>query len=51
MNLLNFKELSGKDLNALVDLGIDTKTNPKKYAKALTGSDWRFPGPFSQRKA
>jgi ornithine carbamoyltransferase len=37
MNLINFKELSGQDLNALVDLGIETKNNPKKYIKNLEG--------------
>ena len=35
MHLMNFKELTGKDLNSLVDLGIDTKENPEKYKKAL----------------
>ncbi len=35
MHLLNFKELSGQQIEALVDLGIDTKRNPKKYAGAL----------------
>lgn len=37
MHLINFKELSSKDLNAMVDLGIDVKNNPQKYAKALEG--------------
>jgi len=37
MHLINFKELSGQQLNALVDLGIEVKHNPKKYAKALAG--------------
>ncbi|MCW3994729.1 MAG: ornithine carbamoyltransferase [Candidatus Bathyarchaeota archaeon] len=37
MHLINFKELSSKDLNDLVDLGIETKHNPKKYAKAFEG--------------
>ncbi len=37
MHLINFKELSGKDLNALVDLGIETKKNPKKFVKNLEG--------------
>ena len=37
MHLLNFKELSGQQLEALVDLGIEVKHNPKKYAKALEG--------------
>jgi len=35
MHLMNFKELSGKDLNNLVDLGIETKQTPGKFAKAL----------------
>ncbi len=37
MHLINFKELSGSKLNALVDLGIEVKHNPEKYAKALAG--------------
>jgi ornithine carbamoyltransferase len=37
MHLLNFKELSGPQLEALVDLGIEVKQNPKKQAKALEG--------------
>ncbi len=37
MHLLNFKELSGQQIEALVDLGIDAKHNAKKYAKALEG--------------
>ena len=37
MHLLNFKELSGQQLEALVDLGIEVKHNPRKYAKALEG--------------
>ena len=37
MHLLNFKELSGKDLEGLVDLGIEVKTNPKKYLKTFEG--------------
>ncbi len=37
MHLLNFKECSGQQLEALVDLGIEVKHNPKKYAKALEG--------------
>jgi len=37
MHLLNFKDLSGQQLEALVDLGIEAKHNPKKYAKALEG--------------
>jgi ornithine carbamoyltransferase len=35
MHLLNFKELSGKQLNAFVDMGIEVKCNPEKYRKAL----------------
>jgi ornithine carbamoyltransferase len=35
MHLMNFKDLSGQHLEALVDLGIDAKQNPKKYAKTL----------------
>ena len=35
MHLLNFKELSGQQLETLVNLGIEVKHNPKKYAKAL----------------
>jgi len=37
MHLLNFKELSGQQLEALVDLGIEVKHNPKKYSKTLEG--------------
>jgi len=37
VHLINFKELSGPKLNGLVDLGIEVKHNPKKYAKALAG--------------
>jgi ornithine carbamoyltransferase len=37
MHLLNFKEQTGKTLEAMVDLAIDTKVNPKKYAKTLEG--------------
>ena len=35
--MLNFKDLSGQQLEALVDLGIEVKHNPKKYAKTLEG--------------
>ena len=35
MHLINFKELSSKDLNAIVDLGIEVKDNPKKYNKTF----------------
>ncbi len=37
MHLINFKELSGQDLNAVVDLGIEVKQNPKKYLKTFEG--------------
>lgn len=37
MHLINFKELSGKDLEAMVDLGIEVKVNPKKYLKTFEG--------------
>ena len=37
MHLINFKELSGKDIEALVDLGIEAKLNPKKFACELEG--------------
>ncbi|MGD6851272.1 MAG: ornithine carbamoyltransferase [Candidatus Bathyarchaeia archaeon] len=37
MHLLNFKELSGKDLKDLVDLGVEAKQNPKKYLKTCEG--------------
>jgi ornithine carbamoyltransferase len=37
MHLLNFKELSGKDLNGLIDLGIEVKTHSKKYLKTFEG--------------
>jgi ornithine carbamoyltransferase len=37
MHLINFKELSGQELNALVDLGVEVKHNPKKYSKAFEG--------------
>jgi len=35
MHLINFKELSAKELDTLVDLGIEVKHNPKKYIKSL----------------
>jgi ornithine carbamoyltransferase len=35
MHLINFKELSAKQLNAFIDMGIEVKHNPKKYRKAL----------------
>jgi len=37
MHLINFKELSSQDLNSMVDLGIEIKHNPQKYAKAFAG--------------
>ena len=37
MHLLNFKELSSRELNRLVDMGIEVKANPKKYQRALEG--------------
>jgi ornithine carbamoyltransferase len=35
MHLINFKELSGQQLEALVDKGIEVKRNPKKVSKTL----------------
>lgn len=35
MHLMNFKELSEKQLNQLVDTGIEVKHNPERYLKAL----------------
>ena len=37
MHLINFKELSGQELNSLVDLGIEVKGNSKKYLKTFEG--------------
>ncbi len=37
MHLLNFKELTGQDLNKLVDSGLEVKTNPKKYLRTFEG--------------
>ena len=37
MHLINFKELTGQKLGALVDLGIEVKSNPKKYLKRFEG--------------
>src|SRR4030066_1673264 len=37
MHLLNFKELSGQELNKLVDLVREVKGNPKKYLKTFEG--------------
>jgi ornithine carbamoyltransferase len=35
VHLINFKKLSGQQLNALVDKGVEVKHNPEKYLKAL----------------
>ncbi len=35
MHLENFKELSGSQLSAFVDMGIEMKHDPEKYSKAL----------------
>jgi ornithine carbamoyltransferase len=37
MHLINFKELSGKDLAGMVDLGLEIKSNPKKYLSTFPG--------------
>jgi ornithine carbamoyltransferase len=37
MHLINFKELSGKELSKLVDLGLEVKQTPKKYLKTFLG--------------
>jgi ornithine carbamoyltransferase len=37
MHLINFKELSEKDLTGLVDLAIETKNSPKQYLKVFEG--------------
>jgi ornithine carbamoyltransferase len=37
MHLINFKELSSQNLTNLVDLGIDIKHNPEKYAQTFQG--------------
>jgi ornithine carbamoyltransferase len=37
MHLINFKELSGQQLGAMVDLGIEVKHNPAKYLKVFEG--------------
>jgi ornithine carbamoyltransferase len=37
MHLINFKELTGQELGALVDLGIEIKGNPNKYLKTFEG--------------
>ncbi len=35
MHLMNFKEMSGQDLNELVDEAIETKLDPEKYVEIL----------------
>ena len=35
MHLINFKAFSAQQLNALIDLGVKVKRNPKQYVKAL----------------
>ncbi len=35
MHLANFKELSGDQINAFVDVGVEVKGNPEKYREAL----------------
>ena len=37
MHLINFKEVSGGELNRLVNLGIEVKANPEKYFEKLRG--------------
>lgn len=37
MHLINFKELSGQQLKAIVDKAIEVKHNPEKYKNALAG--------------
>ena len=37
MHLVNFKELSGKEIEALVDRGIEVKLDPKKFSHKLEG--------------
>jgi ornithine carbamoyltransferase len=37
MHLINFKDLSGKQLTELVDKGIEVKHNPGEYSEALKG--------------
>ncbi len=37
MHLINFKELTGRELGALVDLGVEVKVSPKKYQKTFEG--------------
>ncbi len=35
MHLINFKELTGQQLERIIDRGIDIKNDPNKYSKAL----------------
>ncbi|MDH7478154.1 MAG: ornithine carbamoyltransferase [Candidatus Bathyarchaeota archaeon] len=37
MHLINFKELSGQQLKAIIDKAIEVKHNPEKYKDALAG--------------
>jgi len=37
MHLINFKELTGQQLNEIVDKGIEIKRNPQRYRTALEG--------------
>ncbi len=37
MHLLNFKEFTGREIEALVDSGIDAKRNPEKFREGLNG--------------
>jgi ornithine carbamoyltransferase len=37
MHLMNFSELSGEDLNGLVDLGLEVKCCPEKFVESLCG--------------
>jgi ornithine carbamoyltransferase len=37
MHLISFRELSGKQLNQLVDMGIEVKHNPEKFGEKLHG--------------
>jgi len=37
MHLVNFKDLSGQEIEALVDKGIEVKHNPEEFSHALEG--------------
>jgi len=37
LHLLNFKELTGRQLGEMIDKGIEIKRNPEEYRKALDG--------------